>query len=334
MPTKDSRRSTTSPTSSPTAACWRAGCRPGPSVRGRADSAGGVPVSPLRERPVRRCAHPPARGGTRRRAVGRVAAYRGSAFAVEGCARLHGARAGDRRAIADRLRRLGDFGRRHDESGGGRARHACVHHFRGSSGCRRRAPDRRRPSAQARQTRPSCELDKRDRVRAAPDRVSPRSGAAWSSCCSRPHQLIPASPRIRPMRRRISSPALSSHTGTRYRGWRSTVRLSRSPIGWLRAALRQRPDGHATTKLLERTVWWVLGGSLVVLLLSRVYQRRWRYSGQRDYEAVAARGARDRAAHRGGDDGAPPRADPHLLAHPGKPWSAATADNRWSCPTA
>ncbi len=40
-------------------------------------------------------------------------------------------------------------------------------------------------------------------------------------------------------------------------------------------------------KLFERTVWWVLGGSLVVLLASRVYQRRWRYSGQRDYEAVA-----------------------------------------------
>jgi FlaA1/EpsC-like NDP-sugar epimerase len=39
--------------------------------------------------------------------------------------------------------------------------------------------------------------------------------------------------------------------------------------------------------LRERTIWWVLGGSLVVLLLARVYQRRWRYSGQRDYEAVA-----------------------------------------------
>ncbi len=40
-------------------------------------------------------------------------------------------------------------------------------------------------------------------------------------------------------------------------------------------------------KLFDRTFWWVLGGSLVVLALSRVYQRRWRYSGQRDYEAVA-----------------------------------------------
>ncbi len=34
------------------------------------------------------------------------------------------------------------------------------------------------------------------------------------------------------------------------------------------------------------TIWWVLLGSLPVLVLSRVYQRRWRYAGQRDYESV------------------------------------------------
>jgi FlaA1/EpsC-like NDP-sugar epimerase len=38
--------------------------------------------------------------------------------------------------------------------------------------------------------------------------------------------------------------------------------------------------------LRERTIWWVLAGSLPVLILARVYERRWRYSGQRDYEAV------------------------------------------------
>ena len=43
---------------------------------------------------------------------------------------------------------------------------------------------------------------------------------------------------------------------------------------------------HAYRLLLERTIWWVLGGSLIVLVLARVYQRRWRYAGQRDYEAV------------------------------------------------
>jgi FlaA1/EpsC-like NDP-sugar epimerase len=34
------------------------------------------------------------------------------------------------------------------------------------------------------------------------------------------------------------------------------------------------------------TIWWVLAGSLPVLVLTRVYQRRWRFAGQRDYEAV------------------------------------------------
>ena len=43
---------------------------------------------------------------------------------------------------------------------------------------------------------------------------------------------------------------------------------------------------HDYALLRERTIWWVLGGGLVVLVLARVYQRRWRYAGQRDYEAV------------------------------------------------
>ncbi len=38
--------------------------------------------------------------------------------------------------------------------------------------------------------------------------------------------------------------------------------------------------------LREDTIWWVLLASLPVLILSRVYQRRWRYAGQRDYESV------------------------------------------------
>jgi FlaA1/EpsC-like NDP-sugar epimerase len=40
------------------------------------------------------------------------------------------------------------------------------------------------------------------------------------------------------------------------------------------------------SRLREVTIWWVLVGSVPVLVLARVYQRRWRYSGQRDYEAV------------------------------------------------
>jgi FlaA1/EpsC-like NDP-sugar epimerase len=38
--------------------------------------------------------------------------------------------------------------------------------------------------------------------------------------------------------------------------------------------------------LREDTIWWVMAGSLPVLVLSRVYQRRWRYAGQRDYESL------------------------------------------------
>jgi FlaA1/EpsC-like NDP-sugar epimerase len=48
-------------------------------------------------------------------------------------------------------------------------------------------------------------------------------------------------------------------------------------------------DGPNTfyVDLRERTIWWVLAGSMPLLVLARVYQRRWRYSSQRDYEAVA-----------------------------------------------
>src|SRR4030088_2839017 len=45
------------------------------------------------------------------------------------------------------------------------------------------------------------------------------------------------------------------------------------------------PTGYYAD-LAERTIWWVLGGSLPVLVLARVYQRRWRYAGQRHYEAA------------------------------------------------
>jgi FlaA1/EpsC-like NDP-sugar epimerase len=46
------------------------------------------------------------------------------------------------------------------------------------------------------------------------------------------------------------------------------------------------PTGYYS-HLRERTIWWVLGLSPLVLVVARVYQRRWRYAGQRDYEAVA-----------------------------------------------
>jgi FlaA1/EpsC-like NDP-sugar epimerase len=93
------------------------------------------------------------------------------------------------------------------------------------------------------------------------------------------------------MRRRITVPALSLH---RHSLPRLVIDGALVALAYY-LAFQLRFDSGPTShdeklrydKLLDRTVWWVLGGSLVVLLLARVYQRRWRYSGQRDYEAVA-----------------------------------------------
>ncbi len=88
------------------------------------------------------------------------------------------------------------------------------------------------------------------------------------------------------MRRRIGSPALSLH---RHSLPRLAIDGALVALAYY-LAFELRFDNGPTgryEKLLQRTFWWVLGGSLVVLFLARVYQRRWRYSGQRDYEAVA-----------------------------------------------
>jgi FlaA1/EpsC-like NDP-sugar epimerase len=43
---------------------------------------------------------------------------------------------------------------------------------------------------------------------------------------------------------------------------------------------------HRYSLLLERTIWWVTAGGVLVLVLSRVYLRSWSYAGQRDYWAI------------------------------------------------
>jgi FlaA1/EpsC-like NDP-sugar epimerase len=88
------------------------------------------------------------------------------------------------------------------------------------------------------------------------------------------------------MRRRLRWPALSPH---RHSLPRLAVDGALVALAyWLAFQLRfdNGPTGRYA-KLFDRTVWWVLAGSVLVLLLARVYERRWRYSGQRDYEAVA-----------------------------------------------
>src|ERR1035438_9975081 len=87
------------------------------------------------------------------------------------------------------------------------------------------------------------------------------------------------------MRRRIRSAALPLH-----RHWLPQLAVDGALVAlayYLAFQLRfeHGPTGYYE-HLRERTIWWVLAGSLPVLVLTRVYQRRWRYAGQRDYEAV------------------------------------------------
>jgi FlaA1/EpsC-like NDP-sugar epimerase len=87
------------------------------------------------------------------------------------------------------------------------------------------------------------------------------------------------------MRRRIRSAALPLH-----RHFLPQMAVDGALVAlayWLAFQLRftNGPSGYYA-HLRERTIWWVLAGTFPALLSARVYQRRWRYSGQRDYEAV------------------------------------------------
>ena len=152
--------------------------------RGRAHAAGGVAVSPLRERPVRAGARAPAPAAVGAgRAAGGAAAHRLTARGAGEDRRVRAARAGDRRAVADRLLGAGDLGGRDDEPRGGGAGRAGVHDVRGTPGGGRRAADRRRPAAPpaarpATWSWPSAARERSWRACAA-------IRACWWTCCSR-----------------------------------------------------------------------------------------------------------------------------------------------------
>jgi FlaA1/EpsC-like NDP-sugar epimerase len=87
------------------------------------------------------------------------------------------------------------------------------------------------------------------------------------------------------MRRRIRSAALPLH---RYSLPQLAVDGALVALAYY-LAFQLRFDSGPTrwyARLRSDTIWWVLVGSLPVLVVARVYQRRWRYAGQRDYEAV------------------------------------------------
>jgi FlaA1/EpsC-like NDP-sugar epimerase len=87
------------------------------------------------------------------------------------------------------------------------------------------------------------------------------------------------------MRRRIRSAALPLH---RHSLPQLAVDGALVALAYYLAFQLRFPNGPKADyeRLREATIWWVLGGSLPVLVAARVYQRRWRYAGQRDYEAV------------------------------------------------
>ncbi len=87
------------------------------------------------------------------------------------------------------------------------------------------------------------------------------------------------------MRRRIRSAALPLHRHSLPQLAVDGVLVAIAYYLAFQLRFDKGPSGFYSL-LRERTIWWVLVGSLPVLVLSRVYQRRWRYSGQRDYEAV------------------------------------------------
>ena len=87
------------------------------------------------------------------------------------------------------------------------------------------------------------------------------------------------------MRRRIRSAALPLHRHSLPQLAVDGVLVALAYYLAFQLRFDNGPSGFYA-ELRERTIWWVLVGCLPVLVFMRVYQRRWRYSGQRDYEAV------------------------------------------------
>ena len=87
------------------------------------------------------------------------------------------------------------------------------------------------------------------------------------------------------MRRRIRSAAFPIH---RHSLPQLAVDGALVALAYYLAFQLRFPGGPSRhyEELRSATLWWVLAGSLPVLVLSGVYQRRWRYAGHRDYEAV------------------------------------------------
>jgi FlaA1/EpsC-like NDP-sugar epimerase len=87
------------------------------------------------------------------------------------------------------------------------------------------------------------------------------------------------------MRRRIRSAALPLHRHSLPQLAVDAALVALAYYLAFQLRFENGPSRHYA-QLRDVTIWWVVAGSVPILILSRVYQRRWRYSSQRDYESV------------------------------------------------
>ena len=87
------------------------------------------------------------------------------------------------------------------------------------------------------------------------------------------------------MRRRIRSAALPLHRHSLPQLAVDGALVALAYYLAFQLRFNEGPPRHYV-ELREATIWWVFAGSLPVLVFARVYQRRWRYAGQRDYESI------------------------------------------------
>src|SRR5262249_16053022 len=154
---------------------------------------------------------------------------------------------------------------------GGRPRNPGVHNVRGTSRSGRRTPDRGSPPAPAHQSR-----------RAVLRQASPRRrGAAHAPRPRRARRVAALSaygPKLHVMRRSFPSAAIPVHRRSIPQLAVDGALVALAYYTAFQLRFDNGPTGHYAA-LRSRTIWWVLAGSLIVLVFSGVYQRRWRYSG-------------------------------------------------------
>ena len=210
--------------------------------------------------------------------------------------------------------------RRDDEPRGRGAGDAGAHDLPGPARSSGRTADRGRADARAGGSADGSSCPPARRARspagcgATPARWSSCSSPRWDEPCAasspggpRPGQNALGRLQLPAMRRRLRSAALPLHRHSLPQLLVDGALVALAYYLAFQLRFNDGPPRHYA-ELRSATIWWVLAGSLPILILAGVYQRRWRYAGQRDYEAVVRAVVADRAADGRGDRDLPPDA--------------------------